>query len=77
MNLKHKCYYFTLNVSYLDCQTLYRQSGMSAVLTADSGERVQVPIARLRQCITSQGLYGRFELSVDEQNKFIKFKKIF
>lgn len=76
MNLSHKCYYFNLNVSYHECQLIYRQSALNAVLVADSGERVQVPMGRLRQCITNQGLRGRFELTVDERNKFIKFKKI-
>jgi len=46
------------------------------VLTADSGERVQVPSGRIRQFIDSRGFYGRFRLVVSAQNKIKSFERI-
>ena len=76
MNQSHKYYYFTMDVPYHECQAIYLQPVPNAVIRAESGERVQVPTARLRQCITSEGLRGRFQLTVSQQNKFIEFKKL-
>ena len=47
-----------------------------SVIRAETGERVQVPTGRLRQCIDNLGLNGRFKLTVDSQNKFVSFVKV-
>jgi hypothetical protein len=69
-------YFFSINVSYSECEKLYASSSNSAVLTADSGERVQLPIVNLRPCVDRQGLSGRFRLIVNEHNKVKSFNKI-
>ncbi|MBO1255033.1 DUF2835 family protein [Alteromonas sp. 5E99-2] len=76
MAKKVKHFYFNLDVPYHECETIYLQPVPNAVIRAESGERVQVPTARLRQCITREGLKGRYQLTIDEQNKFIKFIKL-
>lgn len=69
-------FYFSLNVPYHQCQALYDGSAPHAILTADSGKRVQIPVNHLKQCINSAGLKGRFRLTVDENHKFIEFVRV-
>lgn len=71
-----KVYFFSVSVAYAECEKLYSSSSNSAVLTADSGERVQMPIVNLRPFVDRQGLNGRFRLIIDGQNKVKSFNKI-
>ncbi|MFC3095770.1 DUF2835 family protein [Alteromonas sediminis] len=69
-------YFFSLNVPYQKCQALYDGGLPHAILTSDSGQRVQIPVVRLKQCINSNGLKGRYRLTVDENHKFIEFVRV-
>jgi hypothetical protein len=71
-----KVYFFSIEVTYAECEKLYSSSSNSAVLTADSGERVQLPIVNLRPYVDRQGLNGRFRLIIDDKNKVKSFNKI-
>ncbi|WP_229680912.1 DUF2835 family protein [Alteromonas lipolytica] len=71
-----RIYYFSVSEPYHQCQLLYSGSVPVVVLTADSGERVQVPSGRIRQFIDSRGFYGRFRLIVSAQNKIKSFERI-
>ncbi|TDF41814.1 DUF2835 family protein [Alteromonadaceae bacterium M269] len=69
-------YFFTLNVSYLQCEQLYEPGRNVAIMTADSGERVQLPIVNLRPYTTKDGIQGKFKMVVSDQNKIISFDKV-
>ena len=69
-------YFFTLAVPYVQCENLYITGNNAVVLTADSGERIQLPTVNLRPYIDRQGLNGRFRLVIDNQNKVKSFDKI-
>jgi len=69
-------YFFSLNVPYHKCQALYEGGLPNAILTAENGKRVQIPVAHLKQCINSNGLKGRFRLTVNENHKFIEFVRV-
>lgn len=71
-----QAYFFNLGVSYAECEMLYSTNSSSAVLTADTGKRIQLPIVNLRPFVDSQGLNGRFRLIIDDQNKVKSFEKI-
>ena len=71
-----KYFFFTLKVPYFECQALYEGNQSSAILTAENGKRVQVPVSSLKHLIDSSGLSGRFRLSVDENHKFIEFVRV-
>ena len=62
-------YTFTLSLPYSDCENLYVTGINSVVITADSGERVQVPTKNLRPYVSRDGLKGRFRLVVNQHNK--------
>ncbi|WP_237716301.1 DUF2835 family protein [Catenovulum agarivorans] len=69
-------YFFTLDVSYTECQSLYSGSFYDVVLIAENGVRVQVPINLLKQHINSRGIFGRFRLLTDQNNKAIAFERL-
>jgi len=69
-------YFFALRVSYLECEMLYQPGYNTVVLTADSGQRVQVPTVRLRPFIQRTGIKGRFRMVTDANNKIMSFEKI-
>lgn len=70
-------YFFTLNEPYHKCTALYDGSIPVAVLTAESGKRVQIPAGQLRRFIDSRGLAGRFRLVVSKDNKIKNFERIY
>lgn len=76
MENSQNVYYFQLDVSYSECKQLYLPGNQSAVMTAETGQRVQVPIVHLRQYVTDAGIQGRFRLITTRTHKFIKFDKL-
>jgi hypothetical protein len=71
-----RSYFFSVKLSYTECQNLYQPGIFSATLRADSGERVQIPVKNLRPFVSSEGIRGRFRLLVDENYKLLTFDKI-
>lgn len=71
-----KCFYFSINVPYIQCEALYSPSIPNIVMTAESGLNVQVPTSRLRPFVTTQGVKGRFRMTVDHNNKIIAFERV-
>ncbi len=71
--MKH--YIFNIALSYLECENLYSSSIKSVVVTAVSGERVQIPSTSLRPFIEPTGIKGRFCLIVSKQNKIQSFTR--
>ena len=69
-------YFFSLDISYTECQSLYSGTFYNVVLIAENGVKVQVPINLLKQHITSRGIYGRFRLLTDQNNKAVAFERL-
>lgn len=69
-------YFFRVNMSYAECEDLYRPGNNSALMTAESGHRVQLPTANLRPFVSRIGLKGRFRLVTDTNNKLQSFEKV-
>ena len=69
-------YFLSINVPYSQCEALYSPSVPNVVLVADNGVKVQVPTSRLRQFITSQGVKGRFRMTVNAQLKIVAFERV-
>mgnify|MGYP000132637056 CR=1 FL=1 len=74
--MQQKEYYFSVAMPYSECKPLYTGGIKYALLTADTGERVQVPAINLRPMITRVGIKGRFRLIINHHNKIISFEKI-
>lgn len=73
---KGKYYYFNVKMSYAECESLYLGHVKYIVMTADTGERVQVPAVNVRSFIDTRGFVGRFRLSVDDSNKIQELIRI-
>jgi len=71
-----KRYFFNINLSYLECENLYLSSVKTVVITAITGERVQVPSIRLRPFVEPTGIKGNFCLSVNNENKIQSFERV-
>lgn len=71
-----KTYFFNLNIRYTDCENLYLPDLSTCMMTADTGERVQLPTKNLRPFVTKTGVQGRFRLVIDANNKLKSFEKI-
>ncbi len=71
-----KRYHFTISLSYLECENLYLTTLKTVVITASTGERVQIPSARLRPFVEPTGIKGRFCLTVNNENKIQSFERV-
>ncbi|WP_075202588.1 DUF2835 domain-containing protein [Vibrio mexicanus] len=67
-------YYFTLNISYQTFVSHYSGAASSVVVHTDNGLRIQLPAVRFRPYLTQIGVKGRFRLTTDQNNKFIKLE---
>ena len=55
----------------------YYQGHARAVLVrAEDGSRIQLPASRLRPFVASDGIHGRFELEIDEDNRFVGIRRL-
>ncbi len=72
----YKEYYFSLNVSPLECQQLYTGQSPTVTIEANNGQLVRLPIANMRRFVSPIGIRGSFRLVVNEQNKIIAFEQI-
>lgn len=66
---------FRLALSQEQVLAIYSGVGKVLVRTED-GLRVQINAIHLRQFTTRDGIYGRFRMLIDEQNRMIGVEKI-
>ena len=71
-----KSYTFSLSVNYQQFLHHYSGAASNVVLMTDCGLRLQLPAVRLRPFLGHSGIYGRFRLHVDANNKFQRIEKI-
>lgn len=69
-------YFFSVNMPYSECESLYLGQVKYVVVTADSGLRIQVPSVNIRKFVDTRGLVGRFRLSVDTNNKIQELVRV-
>lgn len=69
-------FYFTLSLKYELCERLYAPGINTAVMKAEDGKRIQIPVINLRPHVSPIGINGRFRLVIDSNNKITSFEKI-
>ena len=74
--MTNKNYYFSVNMSYAECASLYDGKVKYAVVTDNSGCRLQLLKKHLQCFITPSGIRGQFRLEVDERNNFKTISKL-
>lgn len=71
-----KRYLFIISLSYAECESLYFTTVKTVVVTATTGERVQIPSIRLRPFVEPMGIKGKFCLTVNGENKILSFERV-
>ena len=67
---------FRINLSNEEFLRHYRGSAQAVIVLAEDGRRVQLPARNFRNFITKDGIQGRFEVELDDNNRLIKITKI-
>lgn len=67
---------FSLSISPELYERYYRGSAKAVIVTTDDGRKLQFPAGNLQKYITHDGIHGRFEITFDQNNKIIDFRRI-
>jgi uncharacterized radical SAM superfamily Fe-S cluster-containing enzyme len=67
---------FSLNISSDDYLRYYRGEASMVQVTADDGRRIRFPAANLRPFVSREGVQGRFEITLDKENRLQDLKKL-
>lgn len=71
-----KYFYFRLNISYQAFEQLYRTPNTVVKVRDEGGQMVQIPAKRFVPFFSQLGIRGRFELVIDDDNKFKKLQQL-
>lgn len=71
-----KQFYFRLNIPYQSFEQLYRTPNTVVKVRDESGKMLQIPAMRFVPFFSQLGVRGRFELFLDENNKFEKLQQV-
>ena len=63
-------------LSAAKCKQFYAGQIQYVVVTDDYGKTIQLPLSRFRPFMTTNGLRGRFQLLLGENNKFIDLQQV-
>ncbi|GAB2993598.1 DUF2835 family protein [Psychrosphaera aestuarii] len=74
--MANRVFRFYLTLTNRECQEYYKGYYTSIKVMSDVGISLQFPAHHIRSFMTSYGVSGRFELHLDENNKFIALRKI-
>lgn len=74
--MSHQQYFFSVNMSYAQCQDLYRHHVKYLVVQSNTGKRIQLPKQNMQKFVTPIGIKGRFALVVDKNNKIIEISRL-
>ena len=66
--MKH--FYFRLNIPYQTFQQLYKVPNTAVKVRDESGKMIQIPAMRFVPFFSQLGIRGRFQLTLDQNNKF-------
>ncbi|GEM76958.1 DUF2835 domain-containing protein [Vibrio sagamiensis] len=69
-----KQYYFSLNIPYQTFLAHYSGTAKSINVTTDKNLTLQLDAMKLRPFLSQIGLKGRFRLTTDQNNKFLKLE---
>ncbi|MCG3729013.1 DUF2835 domain-containing protein [Vibrio cincinnatiensis] len=67
-------YFFTLNISYQTFLAHYSGSASYVIVMTDNGLKLQLSATKLRPFLSQLGIKGRFRLTTDQKNKFVKLE---
>lgn len=68
--------FFQLAITAENYLAWYQGAARVVSVIAEDGRRIEFPAEHLRPFVTHDGIFGRFVLHFDEQNRFKELKKI-
>ena len=71
---KNKVHRFSVNMSYAECEDMYRHQIKYLVVTDEHGLRIQLPKQNMQKFVTPAGLKGIFVLEIDQNHKIMSIK---
>jgi len=71
-----RSYIFSSFLSPEKCQQYYRGEIRYVIVTADTGERVQLALRHFQPFISQLGIRGRFRLTLTDNGDFLRLEKI-
>lgn len=72
----NRSYLFSAFLEVEKCQRYYRGEVKYVLVTADSGERVQLAFRHFQPYVTQLGIRGRFRLTINNHGEFLQLEKI-
>ncbi len=70
------CINFSISLSAERYLRYYQGHARVVIVRSEDGRRIQLPAASLRPFVTAEGIVGRFELTLDENNKLIDIRRV-
>lgn len=67
-----KVFYFRINIPYQAFEQLYKTPNTVVKVRDEAGRMIQLPAMRFVPFFSQLGVRGRFELILDDNNKFQK-----
>jgi uncharacterized radical SAM superfamily Fe-S cluster-containing enzyme len=67
---------FSLDISSDDYIRYYRGDVQMVQVTAEDGRRIRFPASNLRPFVSRDGVQGMFEITLDEENRLLKLRKL-
>lgn len=67
---------FRVNLSAEAYLHYYQGSARAVIVMAEDGRRIQLPAGRLRPFLLKDGIHGRFEITLDENNKLTEIQRL-
>lgn len=71
-----KTFYFRINISYQAFEQLYKSPNTVVKVRAESGPMLQLPAQRFVPFFSQLGVRGRFQLDLDDNNKFHQLRLV-
>ncbi|MCK5819470.1 MAG: DUF2835 family protein [Psychromonas sp.] len=71
-----KLFYFRLNITYQSFEQTYRVPNTIVRVRDESGQMLQIPALRFTPFFSQLGIRGRFELTLDDNNKLLNLIQI-
>jgi hypothetical protein len=67
---------FQLNISAETYLHYYRGAARAVIVQAEDGRTIQLPANSFRPFVTADGISGRFELTLDANNKLVELRRL-
>ncbi len=67
---------FSVFISADELLSYYAGAAVMASVVADDGRRIRFPARHLRPFITESGIKGRFEMTLDQNHRFVSMKRL-